>query len=139
MNGYRRRLGGKRGRSSRRTDGRLRGIAPLIVDHGDKLQNHASGDHRVSGGGSSELGNHRTLGRGCGLTCVHRCQGRLSGPSRHSLLTLVYRPVGHGSGTSGEHPSRSLINLNLVWCRVRSTAWSALKEAPWIDPVSVEG
>lgn len=59
MNGYRRRLQGRIGRSPRRADGRLRGIAPSIGGHGGKLQNHASGGHHVSGGRSLELGKLR--------------------------------------------------------------------------------
>lgn len=56
MNGYRRRLQGRIARSPRRADGRLRGIAPSVVGHGGKLQNHASGGHCVSGGRSPEPG-----------------------------------------------------------------------------------
>lgn len=67
MNGYRRRLQWRIGRSPRRADGRLRGIAPSVVGHGGKLQNHASGGHRVSGGRSPELGK---LGSSCSGCCA---------------------------------------------------------------------
>lgn len=48
------------------------------------------------------LGITAPLGIGGDLTSGYGCQGGSPALAWHPLLTVVYRPVGHGSGTSGE-------------------------------------
>lgn len=93
MSGYRRLLG-RTGRSPRRADGRLRGIAPSVVGHGGNVQNHAPGGHRVSGGRGPEF-SYRHLQPAWMLALLNSMPLPLGGGdgAAHGLSGLSVKPI----------------------------------------------